>query len=176
MGGGEETVLGQITSVYGVQGWVKVYSYTEPRDNIFQYPNWTLVDGRSQSRKVRVVAGKPHGKTLIARLEGVEGRDQAAELCGLDIRVETSELPPLAEGEYYWYQLQGLRVRTADEGHDLGVVDHLIETGSNDVLVVRADAASMDGRERMIPFLPEDIVRSVNLGEGILEADWDPEF
>lgn len=178
MGGGE-TVLGQITSVYGVQGWVKVYSYTEPRENIFQYSNWTLVDGRSPSReprKVRLVTGKPHGKTLVARLEGIEDRDQAASLCGLDIRVETSELPPLGEGEYYWYQLQGLRVRTADEGHDLGVVDHLIETGSNDVLVVRADAASMDGRERLIPFLPDEIIRSVNLEDGVLEADWDPEF
>lgn len=174
-----ETILGQITSVYGVRGWVKVYSYTEPRDNIFQYPNWTLVDGHASSRaprKLRLVTGKPHGKTLIARLEGIEDRDQAAELCGLDIRVETSELPALEEGEYYWYQLQGLRVRTADQGQDLGVVDHLIETGSNDVLVVRADAASMDGRERLIPFLPDDIVQSVNLEDGVLEADWDPAF
>ncbi|XOZ33716.1 ribosome maturation factor RimM [Halomonadaceae bacterium KBTZ08] len=174
-----ETILGQITSVYGVKGWVKVYSYTEPLDNIFQYPNWTLVDGRASSRgerKVRLVTGKPHGKTLIAKLEGIEDRDQAAGLCGLDIRVETSELPALEEGEYYWYQLQGLRVRTADEGRDLGVVDHLIETGSNDVLVVRADAASTDGRERLIPFLPDEIIREVNLEGGILEADWDPEF
>lgn len=174
--GVEETVLGQITSVYGVQGWVKVYSYTEPRDNIFQYPNWALADGRSRSRTVRVLAGKPHGKTLIARLDGVESREQASELCGLDIRVDTSELPPLGDGEYYWYQLQGLRVRTAVENQDLGVVDHLIETGSNDVLVVHADATSMDGRERMVPFLPGDIVQSVNLEEGVLVADWDPEF
>lgn len=173
---GEETVLGQITSVYGVRGWVKVYSYTEPRENIFQYPNWTLADGRSPVRQVQLVSGKPHGKTLIARLDGVEDREQAAGLCGLDIRVDTSELPHLEEGEYYWYQLQGLRVRTADEGHDLGLVDHLIETGSNDVLVVRPDPASMDGRERLIPFLPDDIIRSVNLEDGVLEADWDPEF
>lgn len=175
----EETVLGQITSVYGVQGWVKVYSYTEPRENIFQYRNWTLVDGRASSgkaRSIRLVTGKPHGKTLVAKLEGIEDRDQAAGLCGLDIRVETSELAPLGEGEYYWYQLQGLRVRTADDGHDLGVVDHLIETGSNDVLVVRADATSLDGRERLIPFLPDEIVRSVNLEDGVLEADWDPAF
>ena len=169
-----ETVLGQITSVFGIQGWVKVYSYTEPLDNILQYPVWIMA-GAGASRRYKLVRGRWHGKALLAKLEGVDDRDQAATLCGSEIRIATEDLPPLEEGEYYWYQLEGLRVITADD-QDLGVVDHLIETGSNDVLVVEPDSGSIDGRQRLIPFLPEQSIESVQLESGVVVVNWVPEF
>ena len=169
-----ETVLGQITSVFGVQGWVKVYSYTEPLDNIFQYPFWNLA-GTGTSKRYRLLNGRWHGKTLLAKLDGVDDRDQAAQLCGNEIRVATEDLPPLDEGEYYWYQLEGLRVVTFDN-QDLGVVDHLIETGSNDVLVVEPDPGSIDGRQRLIPFLPGQSIEAVQLESGVVVVNWDPDF
>lgn len=168
------TVLGQVTSVFGTQGWVKVYSYTEPRDNIFQYPEWRL-GGGSELSSYKLLTGRWHVKALLAKLESIDDRDRASSLCGSEIRVATSELAPLEEGEYYWYQLEGLRVMTADN-QDLGAVDHLIETGANDVLVIRPDSASMDNRQRLIPYLPEQCVTDVRLESGLMIVDWDPGF
>lgn len=161
-------VVGRVAGVYGVMGWVKVYSYTRPRENLLGYGRWHL--GKEGAwRPVELEAAGPRGKGLVAKIAGVDGRDEARAWIGWEIAVPRDELPPLAEGEYYWSDLLGLRVRTTD-GQDLGRVARLMETGANDVLVVQGD------RERLIPFIPEQVVRSVDLGEGELEVDWDPDF
>lgn len=170
----QETVIGRITSVFGVKGWLKVYSYTDPVDGILDYSEWTVVrDGKRTP--VRLEEGRRHGPGIVVSLRGVADRDQARLLCGADVVVPVDALPPLPEGEYYWFQLEGLRVETVD-GEDLGIVRHLMETGSNDVLVVSASTTSIDQRERLIPYLPDQVVKSVNLSAGLLTVDWDPEF
>ncbi|MDX1590254.1 MAG: ribosome maturation factor RimM [Oleiphilaceae bacterium] len=170
----EETVLGRITSVFGVKGWVKVYSFTDPMSNILNYRQWVLLqDG--QRRSVRLSAGKVHGKGLVALIDGVDDPDQARSLCGAEIRVSASDLPELPVGEYYWHQLEGLAVFTTD-GVRLGSVSHLLETGSNDVLVVDPDVDSLDGRRRLVPYAPDEYVRRIDLDQGLIEVDWDPEF
>ncbi len=171
----QEAVLGRVTSVFGVQGWLKIYSYTQPADNILSYPEWVLCSHAGQRTAVSVVEGRWHGKTLIAKLRGVSDRNQAAAFADHEIRVATTELPELPEGEYYWYQLEKLAVFTL-EGERFGVVDHLIETGANDVLVVKPDEQSLDDRQRLIPFVPETYIRVVDLEGGALTVDWDPEF
>lgn len=168
------TVLGKITSVYGVKGWLKIYSHTEPMDNIMAYSPW-LLKRNNQWIEVKVAASKRHGKGLIARLEGVEDREQARTYCGLDIAISKTQLPALAEGEYYWSQLEKLLVYT-QKGELLGRVSHLMETGSNDVLIVRGNAESIDRRERMIPYLPDQVIKEINLETGTMRVDWDPEF
>lgn len=170
-----ETVLGRVTSVFGVKGWVKVYSYTDPMENLLDYNRWQLrfPDGRRQ--QVKLVEGKRHGPGLVAQIADVADREQARLLCGAEIVVPTSSLPPLPEGEYYWHQLEGLSVETLT-GQHLGVVDHLMETGSNDVLVVKGSVQSIDDRERLIPYLPDQVVKQVDLAAGKLVVDWDPEF
>jgi len=167
-------VMGKITSVYGVKGWVKVFSYTQPKINITAYKEWILdFDGRHKT--VRVSQCKPHKNGFVAQVEGVNDRDAAESICNALIKVPIDELPELEDGEYYWYQLQGLIVKLAD-GSVLGKVHHLIETGSNDVLVVRSCAGSLDGKERLIPYMPGEVVKYVNLAEGEVEVDWDPDF
>lgn len=168
------TVVGQITSVYGVKGWLKVYSHTEPMDGIFNYQPW-LVQRNGQWVPITVEVSRKHGKGLVVKLDKVEDRDIARQYCGLDIAIERSGLPALEVGEYYWSQLEQLTVYTlADEL--LGKVSHLIETGSNDVLVVKGDSNSIDSRERMIPYLPDQVVKEINLATGTMRVDWDPEF
>lgn len=170
----QETVVGRITSVFGVKGWLKVYSYTDPIEGILKYRNWTAVfDGRRVP--VKLEDGRRHGPGIVVKLQGVDDRDQALAYCGADLVVPTAELPALEEGEYYWHQLEGLTVETG-AGENLGRVSHLIETGSNDVLVVQATEASIDQRERLIPYLPDQVVRSVDLDAGRILVDWDVEF
>ncbi|MGB1239422.1 MAG: ribosome maturation factor RimM [Pseudomonadales bacterium] len=168
------TILGQTTSVYGVKGWVKVYSHTDPMDGILNYSPW-LLKRNGQWISVKVESAKKHGKGLIAKLENVDDRDVAREYCGLDIAVERSSLPDLDEGEFYWSQLVQLAVYTLSD-ELLGKVDHLIETGANDVLVVRGDSESIDQRERLIPYLPDQVIKEINLESGYMRVDWDSEF
>lgn len=160
--------LGRVVGPHGVRGWVKVESWTRPRENILGFACWHLA-GAAEERAYRVLDGRHPGKALAARLEGVDDRDAALALAGLEIRVRRDALPPAEEGEYYWWDLEGLRVETPN-GVTLGVVDHLVETGANDVLVVRGE------RERLIPFVPGEVVIDVDLEAGRLRVDWDPEL
>lgn len=171
----KESVLGKITSVYGVKGWVKVFSYTQPKENIFNYPSWKLKMPDGSFKQVKLASGKEHGNGLIAQLEGCDDREIAKAYSNCMIMVATEQLPSLEPGDYYWHQLEGLQVVTVDQ-QLLGKVDHLIETGSNDVMVVRKCKGSIDGRERLVPYLPEQYVKKVDLERGCIEVDWDPEF
>ncbi|HSH28449.1 MAG TPA: ribosome maturation factor RimM [Thiohalobacter sp.] len=161
-------VLGRVSGLFGVRGWVKVYSHTEPRENIASYRRWYL-QREGDWHPVRVEQGRRHGKGVVVKLAGVEDRDRAAALIGCDIAIDRDQLPPLPPGEYYWTDLEGLRVVTL-EGTELGRVSHLFATGANDVMVVTGE------RERLLPFVQPDIIRRVDPEQGLIEVDWDPEF
>jgi len=161
-------VVGRISALYGVRGWVKVFSHTDPRDNILHYQPW-LVNINGAWQTLEHVEGRIHQQGIVARLDGYDDRDAASTLLGCDIAVRPEQLAVLAPGEYYWSELIGLKVITT-EGVELGVVEKLLETGSNDVLVVQGE------RERLIPYLPDQVVMKVDKERGRIEVDWDPEF
>jgi 16S rRNA processing protein RimM len=156
--------LGRISGVFGVKGWVKVHSYTEPRDNVVAFSSW-LVKSRDGERRFEVEAGHAQGAGVVAKLRGLDDREQARALIGADIVVERSELPACAPGEYYWTDLEGLEVRTA-EGRVLGTVDHLLATAAHDVLVLAGEP------QRLIPFVHGQVVREVDIGAGRIVVDW----
>ncbi len=167
---GRRVVVGRIVGLFGVQGWLKIESWTEPRTQIFRYQPWLLSAAPGEETEVKGVKGRPQGKGLIAQMPGIDGRDAAAALVGLDIYVSREQLPPPGKDEYYWVDLEGLEVVTT-ENVVLGRISHLFATGANDVVVVR------DGeRERLIPFVQGSYVRSVDLSGGRMVVDWDPEF
>lgn len=169
--------VGRLTSVYGVKGWLKVHSYTDPAENLFEYHPWLLktVHGVKQ---VEIDEVRPHGDAFVVHIVGIDDRDVAAVYTSVDIAVSHDVLPTLGEGEFYWSQLEGLAVITQYEGIEkrLGRVSKIFETGANDVLVVAPDDQSIDKRERLIPYVPEQFVLSVNLDVGEIRVDWDPEF
>ena len=174
----ELVILGQIGAAYGIKGWVKITSHTEPKQGIFDYDGWLIKSGRDW-QPVKVVASRQHGKGLVAQLEGCEDRNAAELLKNAEIAVKSNQLPELERGEYYWSQLEGLSVITSNEaGNDilLGKVNHLMATGSNDVLVVRSCEGSLDKRERLLPLVMEQVVIQIDLDAGLMKVDWDPEF
>jgi 16S rRNA processing protein RimM len=156
--------LGRISGVFGVKGWVKIHSYTEPRDNIVGFRVWTLRRAGSE-RTIEIDEGRAHGGNVVAKLHGVDDRDEAHDLIGFEVLVERAALPDCRPGEYYWTDLEGLEVRNVG-GVLLGKVDHLLATGSNDVLVLEGEPA------RLIPFLTGSVIRSVDLDAGVIVADW----
>jgi 16S rRNA processing protein RimM len=164
----KEIQLGFIAGVHGIKGWLKVHSFTDPRDNVVAHRHWTLrQNGREQ--RVELLDGARHGKTVIVKIEGIDDRDAAAELIGAEISVRRSELPACKPGEYYWTDLEGLSVRDRN-GHELGRVAKLMETGAHDVLVVEGD------RERLIPFVLGEVVEAVDLDARTLTVTWDAAF
>ncbi len=161
----DPVILGRISAVFGVKGWVKIYSYTDPREAILEFRDCLLMrDGVWQS--ATIAEGKRHSKTVIARLAGVEERDAAAAYIGVDIAVPREQMPNPEDGHYYWSDLEGLKVIHRD-GTELGKVAYMLATGANDVLVVKGD------QEVLIPFLPEDVILNVDLAAGVISVDWE---
>jgi 16S rRNA processing protein RimM len=168
-GEAREVTLGRIVGVFGIKGWVKVKSYTEPAEGILDYGAWQLAAGPGVPRRtVKALEGRRHGTLVVARLDGVADRDAAAALAHCDIVVPRADLPEPGPGQYYWADLEGLEVVTT-EGVGLGRVEHFVETPANPVMVVRGE------RERWLPLVPQ-CVKTVDLDAGRVVVDWDPEF
>ena len=160
--------VGKISGVFGVKGWVKVFSFTDNKENILNYSPW-LLKKDSETRLIKVIDGKLQGKAVVAQLEAVNDRDQAASLMGWDIFITPDQLPKAAKDEYYWSDLIGLSVETS-LGVQLGVIESLMETGANDVVIIKGD------RERVIPFLQGQTIISIDLVDARMIVDWDPDF
>lgn len=169
--------VGQVSGVFGVKGWVKIHSHTEPAANIFAYSPWWLKTAHGV-KAFEIDEHRAHGKGFVAHIKDVNDRDLAAQYTNCVIAVEREQLPPLAEGEFYWHQLQNMSVVSLFGGGEsrLGTVKKLIETGANDVLVVVPDAESIDQRERLIPYVPEQFVTRIDTAANTIQVDWDPAF
>jgi 16S rRNA processing protein RimM len=162
--------LGKISGVFGVKGWIKVYSHTNPREGILDYSTWHLKQA-GQWKAVKLKTGHKQGKTVVAKLIGVNDRNIAESMIGTEIAIKTVQLPRLNSNEYYWSDLAGLQV-TDLSGEIFGVVDYVFATGANDVLVVKKS----DGSECLIPFIGDEVIKSVDLDKKTVQVDWDPEF
>ena len=142
-----------------------MFSYTEPREAVLQYEGLQISrDGDWEP--VVVAEGQRHGKSVIARLQGVDDRDQAAMLVGAELGVERAQLPDAGDGQFYWSDLIGLKVVHRD-GTVLGKVASMLETGAHDVMVVNGE------QERIIPFVMDKFIIDVDLANGQIEVDWE---
>lgn len=161
-------VVGKISTPHGVKGWVKVFSFTDPTDSILHYKPW-FIHRKEGWQSVEVKEGRIHGKTVIANIEGVDNRDSAELLKGFEIGVTRAQLPEAKPGEYFWIDLIGLQVIN-QQGIVLGIVDHLMETGANDVLVIRGE------KEHLVPFVVDEFIKEVDLENKKMRVDWDADF
>ncbi len=159
--------MGRVAVPYGVRGWVNVNPDTELLDGLFDYPVW-WVQTESGWREFAVEDAKVHGDHLVAKLEGIEDRDQAFKLKGKPVAVPREQLPEPEEDAYYWSDLVGLQVENLQHV-TFGKIAELFATGANDVMVVKGE------RERLIPFI-DQVVLEVDLAAGRMVVDWDAEF
>lgn len=168
-------VLGKMGSCYGIRGWLRVFSSTEDADSIFDYQPW-FIQKAGQWQQVQLESWKHHNQDLVIKLKGIDDRDAANLLTNCEIVVDSTQLPHLEEGDYYWKDLMGCQVVTT-EGYQLGKVIDMMETGSNDVLVIKANLKDAFGiKERLVPFLDGQVIKKVDLATQSIEVDWDPGF
>lgn len=163
-----KVIMGRFAKPHGVRGWIKVVSFTDPIENLLDYKIWQ-VQHRSASQIVTMQSGKICGPFLIVKLEGIENPETVKYYTNGFIAIERGALPSLKEGEYYWSDLIGLRVISVD-GLNFGTVTSLIETTSNDVLIVKDRH-----HERVIPYISK-VVKSVNVEENSIIVDWEADF
>jgi 16S rRNA processing protein RimM len=164
-------VLGHLGAPWGIKGWIKVDSFTDPPTAILNYPVWQVARADGSWEPVRVVTGRLQGtgRQVVAGLEGVSSPEEARRFVGRDVAVPRTELPEPKSGEYYWEDLLGCRAATL-EGVELGVVSHFLEYPAGPMMVIRDGA-----RERWVPLHPRHL-KQVDLGERRVTVDWDPEF
>lgn len=159
-------ILGKIGAAYGIHGWLKIRTYTEYGENILNYQPWYLGSGEDQWQEITVEDSKPHGGGIIVKFPGINSPEEARLFTGKTIAIQREQLPELTKGEYYWSDLEGLTVIN-QRGETLGKVIYLIETGSNDVLVVKGV------KEIAIPYLPGKVVLQVDLKMKEIHVDWE---
>ena len=163
----KKLLVGKINGFFGLQGWVKVFSYTNPRTNILNYSPWSIkVDGNFQS--IDITSGREQSKTIVANIKGIDNREDSQKFIGQDIYINKEQLPELTQGEYYWHELIGFDVINKDE-EQLGTVDYFVETGANDVLVVKGK------KEYWIPYI-EPFLVSIDSKNNKILVDWDKDF
>lgn len=162
-------LVGTIGKAYGIKGWVKINSYTEPTSNILTYHPWHLAAPHKENSPftMEIINYQSHHGRLTVQFAGCQTSESAALLTNHKIYVERQALSPLTEGEYYWVDLIGLKVYTRKKIY-LGVIVDILATGSNDVLVV------VDQNRYLIPFLLEQTIKSINLEQKTMLVDWDP--
>jgi len=174
-------IVGRISGVFGIKGWVKIASFTEPDENIFEYSPWRIRQkqaGRDSGwREIEIDRKQRHKGSWIAHIKGVDDRNGAELLKLADIAVDSEQFAELDDGEFYWHQLIGLRVKVKQAGEeasaDIGKVAELMETGANDVLVVKPDADSIDDQERLLPYVPDLYVEEVDIENRHILVNWD---
>lgn len=160
-------IIGKIGAPYGVKGWVKIQSFTDPLENILHYQTWFLADKEQLWKEVATDSREVHGQSLMAKFSGINSPEEARLLTGKLIAISREQLLPLKKDEYYWSDLQGLAVINK-EGAKLGVVTSLMETGANDVLIVKGE------KEFAVPYITGKYILSVNLERREITVDWEP--
>ncbi|MDT8399098.1 MAG: ribosome maturation factor RimM [Pseudomonadales bacterium] len=168
----ELIALGRIGAAHGIKGWLRIISFTKPLENILDYRVFKVADdGGRVLGEIELDQARTQGKGLVGHIKGCDDPNQAREYVGRELLVEKSELPALDRNDFYWHQLEGLRVLTRS-GEELGRVAYMLATGANDVMVVRTG----DAEERLIPWLPGQVIDEVDLAAGTIRVDWEADY
>lgn len=160
-------IIGKFGAPHGIRGEIKVFSFTRPETNVFNYKTWYIKKQGTWQPLIHT-SKKTLKDGFVVAIEGFEDCDVVRELTNVEFAVEKTSLPALAQDEFYWKDLEGLTVKNT-EGRVFGQIDHLFETGSNDVIVVR----SPEGKKVLIPYLFNDTVLKVDLEAGEMTVDWE---
>ncbi len=176
--------VGELRAAYGLQGWLWLYSDTDPISNIFDYQPW-YVETRTGLRQMEVKRWRTQGKGLVVSLAGVLDRNAADLMMGATVWVDRNVLPAAPANEYYWSDLVGLQVYAFEPSESgdavdaepifLGAIHELFETGANDVIVVRPVAGSIDQTERLIPW-HKDIIRHIDMATRRMDVNWGMDY
>lgn len=163
-------LVGSVGKPHGIKGWVKINSYTEPPSNILLYQPWYLKNSdKNEPSLIKVQQYQIQTQRIVVQFENYETPESTRPLTNQPIYIERKQLSPLSPQEYYWADLEGLKVYNCENTY-LGIIQTLLTTGANDVLII-------EGEKRiLIPFLLNNTIKSIDLDQQVMIVDWDPNF
>ena len=160
----KKIIIGRFGKTYGIKGWLRVISFTDPPENILEYSDLQL-ENKNTWGPITITEYKLHSGQIIVKAKGYDDPETAKTLTNRKIAIERKQLPAIEQDEYYWTDLEGLTVIDQHD-HELGKIDHLFATGANDVLVIRGD------KEYLLPYI-DDVVKMVDLANAQMIVDWE---
>lgn len=163
----EKLVIGRVSSPHGIKGWLKILSYTDPVENIFSYKS-IFLKKRNNYLPFEIEDYSISGKIIRMKLKGIDDRNHSEEIADCEILINRNDLPEISSDSYYWADLIGFQV-IREDSENMGVLDSFIETGSNDVMVV----VGKNNNRNLIPFINEDVIKTVDLENKVIIVDWD---
>lgn len=164
----KKIIVGKFGKPYGVHGWIKVNSFTIPETNILNFNHWFILK-QNNLTEIKIESIREQGQVIIVKLPHCLNPETARLYTNIDIYVDREEFPALSNDEYYWTDLEGLKVVNT-ENIEFGHVDHVLATGANDVLVVKSPT-----KERLIPYI-KNVIINVDLKAKVINVDWDEDF
>ncbi|BGI50776.1 MAG: ribosome maturation factor RimM [Arsenophonus endosymbiont of Ceratovacuna japonica] len=168
-------ILGKLGTAYGIHGWIKVFSFTKYNEDIFKYQPW-FIQHLKQWKKLKIEKWKNHNNNFIIKINNINDRNDANLITNCKIIINSLQLPKLKNNEYYWKDLIGYKVITV-KGYNLGYVQNLMETVSNDVLIIKSNKKdTFNINKRLIPFIDKQVIKNINICTKIIKVDWDPSF
>lgn len=170
----KQVVLGQIGKAHGIKGWLRLNSYTKPPENILSYSQ-LLAELEDEWLVLKIDNHRQQSNSLIVHFKGFDDPEIVRPLVGLELLVDVQDMPRLEEGDFYWHELVGMEVLN-EAGLLFGVIDRLLETGANDVLVVSPSDSSIDCRERLIPYVKELVIKRIDTKEKKILVNWEASY
>lgn len=168
-------IIGKFGGHHGIKGWLKIHSYTRPEVQLSDYRTvYVLCRNESAEwRQLEIESYSRSGKSMIGKIERISRREDAEQFLGCSIAVKRKQLENLGDNEYYWFDIIGSEVENL-EGIKFGTVVEMLETGANDVLVVRPGHESQS-EERLIPWV-DQVISHFDLETKLIKVDWDEDF
>lgn len=159
--------IGKVIGLHGVKGWLKILSFSSPPENIFNYKS-LIISNKYINQIFHIEDSRKQGKKILIKLDNIDDRTSAESLKESDIYIQRSDLPQLSEDTYYWEDLLGFNVFNQNN-IKIGNVDSFIETGSNDVLIVK----TTKNKNILIPFIMNKSIKVVNTESHYITVDWE---
>lgn len=158
----KKIIIGKIGAAHGVRGDMKVYPLTDFPDRFN-----TIKKAYVDDQLIEIVSTRYQNNFVVMKVKGINSREEVARFTNKLLKIDRSDVPPLAEGEYYSFDIIGLQVINQDD-EILGEITEILKTGSNDVYITKAK----DGRQILLPALKK-VVTEINLEEGFMRVIWD---
>ncbi|MBM87466.1 MAG: ribosome maturation factor RimM [Gammaproteobacteria bacterium] len=167
----KRVILGQVGKVHGIKGWLRLNSFTTPPDKILAYARLLgAIEGELQVLEIDQY--RRQGETLVVHFKGFDNPETSRSIVGKELSIYAEDLPALDKGSFYWHELEGMEVLN-EAGQTFGVIDHLLETGANDVLVVLPIDGSIDDRERLIPYIKGSVIKNIDTEKRRVLVNWE---
>jgi 16S rRNA processing protein RimM len=167
-------LIASIGKPRGLKGEFFLNSYSNPAENILNYSNLLKNDDISINLKIEYI--RRINKKFYSKILDINDVDEIKKYTNTKLFIDYKNLPELPQNETYLHDLIGMIVIDQNLDEILGVVDGLNNYGADDCIIVKPSINSVDKQERLIPFIKDKFIKSVDKKKRVIQVDWQKDF